>query len=51
LIAVNPKAVSEYLGGKEQVLRFLIGQVMRATRGKANPKLADTLLREKLKQG
>lgn len=51
MIAVNPKAVSEYRGSKEPVLRFLIGQVMKATRGKANPRLADTLLREKLKQG
>lgn len=48
VIAANPKAVREYLDGKEQVLGFLIGQVMRATRGKANPQLAGGVLREKL---
>ncbi len=48
VIAANPGPVSEYLGGKETVLRFLIGQVMKATRGQANPNLADQLLKEKL---
>ena len=48
VIAANPQPVSEYLGGKETVLRFLIGQVMKATRGKANPNLAGQLLKEKL---
>jgi len=50
VIAANPKAVADYLAGKEPVLRFLVGQVMKATRGKANPKLANELLLEKLKQ-
>ena len=50
VIAANPKAVADYLAGKEPVLRFLVGQVMKATRGKANPKLANELLMEKLKQ-
>jgi len=44
----NPGPVQEYLGGKEAVLRFLIGQVMRATRGKADPQLAGQLLKEQL---
>ena len=44
----NPRPVQEYLGGKEAVLRFLIGQVMRATRGKADPQLATQLLKEQL---
>ncbi len=48
VIAANPQPVSDYLGGKETVLRFLIGQVMKATRGKANPNLAAQLLKEKL---
>ena len=38
----------QYLAGKKAVLRFLVGQVMKATRGKANPHLANELLREKL---
>jgi aspartyl-tRNA(Asn)/glutamyl-tRNA(Gln) amidotransferase subunit B len=45
----NPQAVADYLGGKTQVVRFLVGQVMKATRGKANPQMVDQLLTEKLK--
>ena len=44
----NPKPVADYLGGKETAMRFLVGQVMKATRGKANPQLATTLVKEKL---
>ena len=44
----NPKAVADYLGGKETALRFLVGQVMRVTRGKANPKVAADLLQKRL---
>ena len=47
-IAANPKPVSEYLEGKEQASRFLVGQVMRITRGKANPQMAMQLLKERL---
>jgi len=46
----NPKPVADYLGGKEGALRYLVGQVMRATKGKANPGLANRLLRERLKE-
>ncbi|MDD9995551.1 MAG: Asp-tRNA(Asn)/Glu-tRNA(Gln) amidotransferase GatCAB subunit B, partial [Dehalococcoidia bacterium] len=44
----NPKAVADYLGGKETALRFLVGQVMRVTRGKANPNVAADLLQKRL---
>ena len=47
-ISSNPKPVSEYLDGKEQAIRFLVGQVMKVTRGKANPQLATQLLKERL---
>ena len=47
-ISSNPKPVAEYLEGKEQAIRFLVGQVMRITRGKANPQLATQLLKERL---
>ena len=47
-IEANPKAVSEYLDGKEQAIRFLVGQMMRITRGSANPQLATQLLKERL---
>jgi aspartyl-tRNA(Asn)/glutamyl-tRNA(Gln) amidotransferase subunit B len=44
----NPKAVQQFLQGKEATLGFLIGQVMRATRGQANAKVVERLLREEL---
>ena len=47
-IAANPKPVAEYLDGKEQAVRFLVGQVMRITRGKANPQLAQQILETEL---
>ncbi|MGE5262520.1 MAG: Asp-tRNA(Asn)/Glu-tRNA(Gln) amidotransferase subunit GatB [Acidobacteriota bacterium] len=49
VIAENPKPVKEYLAGKETTLKFLVGQVMKATKGQANPNLATDLLTEKLK--
>ena len=48
VITENRNAVSDYLSGKETALKFLIGQVMRLTRGKANPGMASELLRERL---
>ena len=48
VIAANPDQVAQYRGGKETLLRWFIGQVMRATRGKANPQLVEKLLRERL---
>ena len=44
----NPQQVSDYLSGKEQLLGWLMGQVMRATRGKANPQVVRELLRAQL---
>jgi len=48
-IAQNPQAVADYKGGKETALRFLIGHVMKETRGRANPTLVNQLLTEKLR--
>ncbi|MDI6907662.1 MAG: Asp-tRNA(Asn)/Glu-tRNA(Gln) amidotransferase GatCAB subunit B, partial [Thermoanaerobacterales bacterium] len=48
VVAANPKSVNDYRGGKTNALGFLVGQVMKATRGKANPALVNKLLREKL---
>jgi aspartyl-tRNA(Asn)/glutamyl-tRNA(Gln) amidotransferase subunit B len=48
VLAANPTQVQQYLDGKETIARWLVGQVMRATRGKANPQLANQLLDEKL---
>ncbi len=47
-IAANPDPVRDYLGGRRQAMGFLVGQVMKATRGKANPRMASQLVREKL---
>jgi aspartyl-tRNA(Asn)/glutamyl-tRNA(Gln) amidotransferase subunit B len=49
VIADNPGPVEQFKGGKETVIQFLVGQVMRATRGKANPKVAEQVLKERLK--
>jgi aspartyl-tRNA(Asn)/glutamyl-tRNA(Gln) amidotransferase subunit B len=43
--------VEDYREGKEQLLGFFVGQVMKATRGKANPKLVNELLRKSLSKG
>lgn len=48
VLAENPQAVADYKGGREQALSFLLGQVMRKTKGRADPKLARTLLLEEL---
>lgn len=47
-IADNPKQVEQYRDGKEQVIGFFVGQIMKATRGQANPKLVNELLKKKL---
>ena len=47
-VETNPKPVTDYLEGKETALRYLMGQVMKITRGKANPQLVTRLLKEKL---
>jgi aspartyl-tRNA(Asn)/glutamyl-tRNA(Gln) amidotransferase subunit B len=48
VIDANPKQVEQYRGGKAAVLNFLVGQVMKATRGQANTALAGELLKKKL---
>ncbi|HHB92109.1 MAG TPA: Asp-tRNA(Asn)/Glu-tRNA(Gln) amidotransferase subunit GatB [Thioploca sp.] len=44
----NPKQVAEYQGGKDKVFGFFVGQVMKASKGKANPKQVNELLKQKL---
>jgi len=48
VIADNPEVVEKFKGGNEGVIGFLVGQVMKASGGSANPKLAQELLRERL---
>jgi len=49
IIENNPKAVEDYKKGKENVLQFLIGQAMAATRGRANPEVLKRLFEKMLK--
>jgi aspartyl-tRNA(Asn)/glutamyl-tRNA(Gln) amidotransferase subunit B len=51
VIASHPEQVETYRGGKEGVLGFLVGQVMRETQGKADPKVVNRVLRERLRPG
>jgi aspartyl-tRNA(Asn)/glutamyl-tRNA(Gln) amidotransferase subunit B len=48
VLGEHPDQVQQYLDGKEQVVGWLMGQVMRATRGRANPQVVRTLLKEAL---
>jgi aspartyl-tRNA(Asn)/glutamyl-tRNA(Gln) amidotransferase subunit B len=48
VIAANPDQAEQYRGGKTQVLGFLVGQVMKASQGKANPQQVNAMLRQKL---
>ena len=48
VIADNPEQVADYVGGKTKLQGWFVGQVMRATRGKADPGLVNQLLREQL---
>jgi aspartyl-tRNA(Asn)/glutamyl-tRNA(Gln) amidotransferase subunit B len=45
----NPGEVEKFLGGKSKILGFFVGQVMKATKGKANPALVNQILAEELK--
>ena len=47
-LEANPKAVDDYLKGKDTASRFLVGQVMKLTRGQANPDLVNQLVRQEL---
>jgi len=48
VIADNPKPVADYKGGNKKAIGALVGQVMKASRGKANPQAVNKLLAEKL---
>jgi aspartyl-tRNA(Asn)/glutamyl-tRNA(Gln) amidotransferase subunit B len=48
LITANPKQFEELRGGKDKMLGFFVGQVMKATQGKANPQQVNEIIRSKL---
>jgi aspartyl-tRNA(Asn)/glutamyl-tRNA(Gln) amidotransferase subunit B len=50
IIQQNLSVVEEYRKGKEQSIQFLIGQIMKETRGKANPKIISEILKERLRR-
>jgi aspartyl-tRNA(Asn)/glutamyl-tRNA(Gln) amidotransferase subunit B len=50
VIAANPKSVEDYKAGKKKAIGFMVGQVMKATKGQANPGVVNKLLKEKLNQ-
>ena len=51
VISENPDSIESYRGGKKKALGFLVGQVMKATEGKANPQLVNELLIKKINGG
>ena len=51
VLAENAQAVADYKEGKERAMKFLVGQVMRATKGQANPQVVNELLTKKLGEG
>ena len=48
VIADNPQSVTDYRGGKEKAIGFLVGQTMKAMKGKADPGMVNQLLKELL---
>ena len=50
VLAANPEPVAQYRAGKQQTFGFLVGQVMKATKGKANPALVNDVLRRLLSE-
>jgi len=51
ILAANADKVAEYRAGKDKLLGFFVGQVMKVTQGKANPKVVNEVLRDKLSAG
>ena len=50
VIAANPKEVEAYRSGKTKLMGFFVGEVMKATRGQANPKAVNELLKKILEK-
>jgi aspartyl-tRNA(Asn)/glutamyl-tRNA(Gln) amidotransferase subunit B len=48
VLAENPTVVADYKGGKQGVIGFLVGKVMQASQGKANPKMVNEIIKKKL---
>jgi aspartyl-tRNA(Asn)/glutamyl-tRNA(Gln) amidotransferase subunit B len=50
VVAANPKVAADFIGGKAAALQFLVGQVMKLSKGKANPKMAGELVAEQIRK-
>ena len=50
VLAANPQSVADYQAGKEKAIGFLVGQVMKETKGQANPGIVNQLLKKKLSE-
>jgi aspartyl-tRNA(Asn)/glutamyl-tRNA(Gln) amidotransferase subunit B len=50
ILQENPQAVADFKAGKDTALKFLVGQLMRVTKGRANPQIVNQLLRKKLEE-
>jgi aspartyl-tRNA(Asn)/glutamyl-tRNA(Gln) amidotransferase subunit B len=48
VLAANPQSVADFKAGKERAIGFLVGQVMKETKGRANPEMVNKLLRERM---
>ena len=48
VIAANPQSVADYKSGKEKAIGFLVGQTMKAMKGKADPAAVNQMLRDML---
>ena len=48
IIKQNPESVADYKAGKDRAIKFLMGQIMKETKGSANPKMATEILIEEL---
>ena len=48
VLGANPEQVEQYRQGKQKVLGFLVGQVMKLSKGKANPKQVSDLMKSRL---
>jgi aspartyl-tRNA(Asn)/glutamyl-tRNA(Gln) amidotransferase subunit B len=50
ILAANPAQLEQYRAGKEKLFGYFVGQVMKATQGKANPQLINELLKKMLRE-
>ena len=49
VLEANPQSVADYKAGKEKAIGFLVGQAMKATKGKANPQMLNEMFKKEIK--